>query len=84
MEIGPVTSVRPLPVPQFKGFDNQLPAVFEVEYLGRTGDETYSSNSAKSAAGQDDDSGEPEDLEQEEPSAPVAANAIERQISFFA
>ena len=84
MEIGPVTSVRPSQAPQFKGFDNQLPTVFEVEYLGRSADETYSSNHGNTASGQDDDFADPASLEPGESAAPRVDGFSGRQISFFA
>lgn len=84
MEIGPVANVRPLPAIKVKGAAQELPAVFEIEYLGRTDDETYSAAGGKAASGyEDEDANLADGVEQELPER-TAENGPGRQISFFA
>lgn len=54
MEISPVPGIRAVPAVQSKAAAFGLPAVFETEYLSRTGDETYSPTNGAPAGGDED------------------------------
>ena len=89
MEIGPITNVRPWPAPQSQAPELELPAVFQIEYSSRTGDETYSPNRGKSAAGDDEDQQEEETTDSSgdtpsEPAMPSSGPRLGSQINFFA
>ena len=84
MEIGPIANVHPLPVSQPKGMEIGLPAIFEVEYLGRTDDESYSPGGGKAASGYEEDSVSDDMAGQEPDSIQAAQSGSVNTISYFA
>ena len=84
MEIGPITGIRPFPTSRFKERETEMPAVFEVEYLGRTGDESYSPNHGDGTPGQDGDGAHADGSEPDLSSGPSADVTQLNQVSFFA
>ena len=84
MEIGPVTSIRALPVVRPLPADPELSGVFDIENFARIGDETYSPSEGRSA---DDSDDAPEELDTEEElelKAQQSNGREEQQINFFA
>jgi hypothetical protein len=61
MEIGPVADVRIAPMIRSKETDLGLRDVDEIERTARIGDETYSPNGIKAAAGFDDENDQSDD-----------------------
>ena len=66
MEIGPIAAIRAVPMIKPLRSDADLSAVFGVEFRGRAGDETYSSNRQKAARGLENDNPNDEDLGDED------------------
>jgi hypothetical protein len=66
MEISPVPGIRAVPAVQSKAAAFGLAAVFETEYLSRTGDETYSPTNGKAAGGDEDAYDDPADEDENE------------------
>ncbi len=84
MEIGPINEIRGIrmiPAVKAPSADNQLPAVFDIAYTARAGDETYS-GSGRSAGGQDGD--EDEAMEGAESGAEADEDGPAGSISLFA
>jgi hypothetical protein len=81
MEIGPIAAVRPVPMIKVTRGAPDLSRVFEVEYLGTSGDDEYTP--AKAARGLED---EEDDLAVEtvEGGAPAEADVPLNKVSFFA
>jgi hypothetical protein len=77
MEISPVPGIRAVPAVQSKAAAFGLPAVFETEYLSRTGDETYSPTNGNPAGGDEDAFDEPLEEDENETSADTRIWAIE-------
>jgi hypothetical protein len=84
MEIGPVTSIRALPVVRPLPADPELSGVFDIENFARIGDETYSPSGGKSAGGGEDEFDDPAVEDEDEFQPRVADPAPPHQISFFA
>ncbi len=72
MEIGPITAVRPVPMIKVSRGAPDLSRVFEVEYLGQSGDDEYSRANGKAARGLEDE----EDVAEEPADAGVHAESI--------
>jgi hypothetical protein len=83
MEIGPITAVRPVPVIKLSRSAPDLSRVFEVEYLGQSGDDEYSRANGKAARGLED---EEDDIAVETADAGVVAETVaaSNKVSFFA
>jgi hypothetical protein len=81
MEISPVPGIRAVPAVQSKAAAFGLPAVFETEYLARTGDETYSPTSGKPAGGDEDAFDDPLGEDEEETISDTRMWAIEDSVS---
>jgi hypothetical protein len=82
MEIGPITAVRPVAMIKPSRSAPDLSRVFEVEYLGQSGDDEYTAANRKAARGLED---EEEDLAEESAGAEFPeAVAPSTKISFFA
>jgi len=64
MEIGPVTSVRIVPMVKSRETDLGMTDVYDVDRLSRVGDETYTPSDAKSETGLED--GEDDKYEEED------------------
>jgi hypothetical protein len=77
MEISPVPGIRAVPDVQSKAAAFGLPAVFETEYLSRTGDETYSPTNGKPAGGDEDAFDDPLDEDESETASDTRVWAIE-------
>jgi len=83
MEIGPVNGIRMIPAVKAPPADSLLPAVFDIAYAARAGDETYS-RGEKSAGGQDDEESAEVESTEGEPGERTADSAPSSGISFFA
>ena len=83
MEIGPINGVRMIPAVKAPPADSILPAVFDIAYTARAGDETYSGGE-KSAGGQDDEESAELESAAAETSVQTSGDAPESSISFFA
>jgi hypothetical protein len=81
MDIGPISAIRPVTMVKPVPTAPDLSRVFEVEYLGRSGDDEYMSNHRKAARGLEDE--EEGDAEAAEPEAPPQSVAPGR-VNFFA
>lgn len=64
MEIGPVTSVRIVPMVKSRETDLGMTDVYDIDRLSRVGDETYTPSDAKSETGFED--GEDDKYEEED------------------
>ncbi len=84
-EIGPIQAIRGLPTTiRSKAADQGMLEIFETEYLARSGDETYSRNGAKSAAGSEDEFEESSNEVVAEPlSLPAVADGEDPKINLF-
>jgi hypothetical protein len=84
MEIGPITGIRPYPTARFKERDAEMSAVFEVENLGRAGEESYSSSHEDGTSGQEGEGGHGDGFEPEElPRLSTEVGQV-NQVNFFA
>ena len=83
MEIGPITAVRPVPMIKPSRCAPDLSRVFEIEYLGQSGDDEYTRANGKAARGLED---EEDDALVETADAGVQAEAAvpSSKVSFFA
>jgi len=81
MEISPVPGIRAVQAVQSKAAAFGLPAVFETEYLSRTGDETYSPTNGESAGGDEDAFDDPLDEDEEETISDARIWAIQDSLS---
>jgi len=94
MEIGPVTSVRIVPMVKSRETDLGMTDVDDVDRLSRVGDETYTPSDAKSETGFEDDEEDKyeeedlsDDLEEDEEDTeakPTASPAGNSQINYVA
>jgi hypothetical protein len=84
MEISPITGIRALPAIKAPAAISGLSAVFGVEYLARTRDESYSPNRGKSPRGLEDEADELEDESEIESKVYAAERGLGRKVSFFA
>jgi hypothetical protein len=57
MEIGPITAVRPVTMIKPSRGAPDLSRVFEVEYLGQSGDDEYTPANGKAERGLEDEDG---------------------------
>ena len=73
MEIGPITAVGPVPMIKQSRRAPDLSRVFEVEYLGQSGDDEYTRANGKAARGLEDEEG---DVAEETADAGVHAESI--------
>ncbi len=83
MEIGPITAVSPVSRMKLSRGAPDLSRVFEVEYLGPSGDDEYTPGNGKAARGLED---EEEDAADKTPDAETQAEGIVRssKVNFFA
>ena len=81
MEIGPITAVRPVPMIKVSQGAPDLSRIFEVEYLGPSGDDEYTA--AKAARGLEDEEDDVE-VDTEDGDLPAEANVPLNKVSFFA
>ena len=83
MEIGPITAVRPVPMIKPSRGAPDLSRVFEVEYLGQSGDDEYTRANGKAARGLED---EEENIAEETADAGVEAETVvpSNTVNFFA
>lgn len=81
MEIGPITAVRPVPTIKVSRGAPDLSRVFEVEYLGPSGDDEYTGT--KATRGLED---EEDDLaiETGDEEMPAEADLPSGKVNFFA
>ena len=54
MDIGPICSIRGLPITKAPPANLELSAVFDIENFARVGDETYTPSDGRSAVGDED------------------------------
>ncbi len=82
MEIGPITAVRSVPMIKPSRRAPDLSRVFEVEYLGQSGDDEYSGANGKAARGLEDE----EDAADEPGDAGTQAEGVPHssKVDFFA
>ena len=73
MEIGPITAVGPVPMIKLSRRAPDLSRVFEVEYLGQSGDDEYARANGKAARGLED---EEDDVSVESSDAGAQAESI--------
>jgi hypothetical protein len=83
MEIGPITAVSPVSRVKLSRGAPDLSRVFEVEYLGPSGDDEYTAANGKAARGLED---EEDDVTAETPDAGGQAETVVplNKVSFFA
>jgi hypothetical protein len=83
MEIGPITAVRPVPMIKISRSAPDLSRVYEVEYLGQSGDDDYTRANGKAARGLED---EEEDVAEEPGDGATQAEDVPdaSKINFFA
>ena len=83
MEIGPITAVRPVTMIKPSRGAPDLSRVFEVEYLGQSGDDEYTRANGKAARGLED---EEEDAAEEPGDAGTHAVGVPHssKVDFFA
>ena len=81
MEVGPITAVRPVPMIKVSRGAPDLSRVFEVEYLGSSGDDEYTP--AKAARGLEDEEDDVA-VETEDAGVPAEADVPSSKINFFA
>jgi len=89
MEISPIAGVRAMPVRKSPPTDPELTPLFDIENTGRTGDETWSPSSERTArgsedAGLEDDGDELASEDEAEPVRRPDQGSASGQISFFA
>jgi hypothetical protein len=84
MQIGPISGIRPLPTSRHKERETEMPAVFEVEYLGRAGDESYSSNHGGGPPDQDGERDDADGPESDASAGPLVEFARVNQVNLFA
>jgi hypothetical protein len=84
MEISPITGIRALPALKAPTANSGLSAVFGVEYLARTGDESYSPNGGKSPRGLEDEADDLQDDSEAESKVYAAEKGLGRQVNYFA
>ena len=82
MEIGPVSAIRPVTMIKPSSTAPDLSRVYEVEYLGESGDDEYTPANRSAARGPEDEDqeGAPDAMEFETPEATNAAG----KVNFFA
>ncbi len=66
MDIGPILAIRPVAMVKPRAAAPDLSRVFEVEYLGQSGEDEYHSAKGKATRGLEDEEDEP-GIEVEEP-----------------
>jgi hypothetical protein len=83
MEIGPITAVHPVSSIKLSRNAPDLSRVFEVEYLGQSGDDQYTGENGKTVRGLED---EEEDLADQTPDAETEAEGVvlSSKVDFFA
>jgi len=83
MEIGPITAVRPVTMIKPSRGAPDLSRVFEVEYLGQSGDDEYTPANGKAERGLED---EEEDAAEEPGDAGTQAEGVlhSSTVNFFA
>jgi hypothetical protein len=81
MEVGPITAVRPVPMIKVSRDAPDLSRIFEVEYLGPSGEDEYTP--AKAARGLEDEEGDVA-METEDAGGPTEADVPSSKINFFA
>ena len=81
MEVGPITAVRPVPMIKVSRDAPDLSRIFEVEYLGPSGEDEYTP--ATAARGLEDEEGDVA-VEKEDAGVPAEENAPSNKVSFFA
>jgi hypothetical protein len=81
MEIGPISAVRPVAVIKPSPVAPDLSRVFEVEYLGQSGEDEYRPSNRKAARGLED---EEADLVEETADAETRPVDPTTKVSFFA
>jgi len=84
MDIKPISAIRPIALVEPFASAPDLSRVFEVEYLGQSPDDRYSSASKKAARGLEDEEGDIQSEEPAEPEASPEAVAGSGKVSFFA
>jgi hypothetical protein len=84
MDIGPISAIRPIALVKPSASAPDLSRVFEVEYLGQSCDDQYSSANQKAARGLEDEEGDIQSEEPAEPEASPEAVAGSGTVSFFA
>ena len=81
MEIGPISAVRPVAAIKPSPIAPDLSRVFEVEYLGQSGEDEYRPSNRKAARGLED---EEADLFEETADAETRPVDPITKVSFFA
>jgi hypothetical protein len=83
MEIGPISAVRPVTMIKPLRSAPDLSRVFEVEYLGQSGDDEYTRANGRAARGLKD---EEEDIADENADAGVGSETVAplNKVSIFA
>jgi hypothetical protein len=81
MEIGPITAVRPVPMIKVSQGAPDLSRIFDVEYLGPSGDDEYTG--AKATRGLEDEEDDVA-METEDGGLPAEADVPLNKVSFFA
>jgi hypothetical protein len=83
MEIGPITAVRPVTMIKPSRSAPDLSHVFEVEYLGQSGDDEYTPANGNVARGLED---EEEDIADDTADAEAGSETVVslNKVSFFA
>jgi hypothetical protein len=81
MEVGPISAVRPVSPIKPSPVAPDLSRVFEVEYLGQSGEDEYRPSNRKAARGLED---EEEDLAEESAEAEALPPGVTTKVNFFA
>jgi hypothetical protein len=65
MEIAPISGIRVRPVIKTPSNEREISAVFDIDSLMPTGDDSYTGSGRQTSGGQDDDSQQDQTLESE-------------------
>lgn len=84
MEIGPVKRIDPVPMIKPAPASPDLSRVFEVEYLGDSGEDEYTSAAGKAARGLEDEEEDPEQDADASEASPDGGGPLPGKVSFFA
>jgi hypothetical protein len=84
MEISPIAGIGLSRIAKVPPVEAGLSAIFDIENLSKTGDDSYSGNGRKAAGGQDDEDGELEEGGEPESAAPAEENGGGVQVNYFA
>lgn len=84
MEISPIAGIRVMQTLKAPPVDAGLTALFDIEAIGRTGDDRYSGGAKKAAGAEEDDEEELAPETDSELSADQAVDKSTSGISYFA